>query len=185
MRWRHAVVAGLALGSATASAADPTIEDFDGVWRGTELRISGDAQELALEPADLDVQIESERDGFRISWTGLARQDGVLAPQKIDAGFRATDRPGIYAFEPGGSSFFGLFASPATGNPLEGETLLWARLAGPTLTVYSLAITDSGDFGLDRYARTLLEGGLDVQYTHRISNNRVVTVEGHVKAEGG
>jgi hypothetical protein len=185
MRWRHAVVAGLALGSATASAADPTIEDFGGVWRGTELRISGDAQGLALEPADLDMQIQTDGDGFQISSTGLARKDGVLAPHKIDARFTATDRPGVYAFEPGGSSFFGLFADPATGNPLQGETLLWARLAGPTLTVYSLAITDDGDFDLHRYARTLAEGGMDVQYTRRVANNRVVTLEGRVKAEGG
>ena len=186
MRWRHLAVAGLALASATASAADPTIADFEGTWQGTDLQVSGDARSLALEPEDLDVQIETDRGGFRISWTGLARQiGGDLAPHQIDASFGQTDRPGIYAFEPGQTSFFGLFADPATGNPLQGETLLWARLAGATLTVYSLAITPDGGFDLDRYARTLVDGGMDVHYTHRMENNRVVTIDGRLEPKGG
>jgi len=186
MSWRHVAVACLALASATASADDPTLADFDGAWQGTELQISGDARGLALEAEDLDVQIETGGGGFRISWTGLARQaGGALARHKIDASFALTDRPGVYAFEPGGSSFFGLFADPATGNPLEGETLLWARLAGATLTVYSLAITPDGGFDFDRYARTLGDGGMDVHYTHRMENNRVVTIDGRLEAKGG
>ena len=186
MRWRLVALAGLALASATARAAEPTIADFEGAWQGTELRVSGDAQDLALEPEHLDVQIESGAAGFRISWTGLARQaGGDLARHKFDARFDLTDRPGVYAFEPGETSFFGLFADPATGNPLEGETLLWARLAGRTLTVYNLSITFDGGFDLDRYARTLSGDGMDVHYTHRMENNRVVTIEGRLKRKGG
>jgi len=186
MRWRLSALAGLAVASATASAADPTIEDFGGSWQGTAVQISGDHQGLTLEPADLDTQIETRTDGFRISLIGLARKDGdALVPTKIDASFVPTDRPGVYAFEPGGSSFFGLFADPATGNPLDGETLLWARLDGPTLTVYSLAITENGGFDLNRYARSLDDGGLQVLYTHRMENNRVVTVAGRLEPKGG
>jgi len=186
MRWRHVAVAGLALASATASADDPSLADFDGAWQGTELQISGDVRGLVLEPGDLDVQIETGPGGFRISWTGLARQaGGDLARHEFDASFDLTDRPGVYAFEPGQTSFFGLFADPATGNPLEGETLLWARLAGSTLTVYSLAITLDGGFDLDRYARTLGDGGMDVHYTHRMENNRVVTIDGRLAPKGG
>ena len=185
MRWRHVAVAGLALASATASAADPTIEDFGGAWQGIGLQVGGDDEGLALAPADLDVRIQTDGGGFRISWTGLARQDGgALARQKIDARFAPTERPGVYAFEPGGSSFFGLFANPATGNPLEGETLLWARLAGPTLTVYSLAIAFDGGFDLDRYVRTLSDGGMDVHYTRRMENDRLLTIDVRIKAKG-
>jgi hypothetical protein len=186
MTWRHVAVAALALASATASAAEPTIADFEGAWQGTELQVSGDAQGLTLEPADLDVQIDSGAAGIRISWTGLARQaGGELAPHRFDARFDLTDRPGVYAFEPDKTSFFGLFADPATGNPLEGETLLWARLAGSTLTVYSLSITFDGGFDLDRYARTLGDGGMEVHYTHRMENNRVVTIDGRLERQGG
>jgi hypothetical protein len=186
MRWRHVVVmAGLALTSADAAAQDVAIADFAGTWRGAEVRAGGDDAAPTLEPSALDVAIASESDGFRITWTGLVRQsDGALVPQSAEASFVLTDRPGIYAFEPTDSSLFSrLFADPATGNPLAGQTLLWARLAGATLTVYSLSVDAHGGFKLSRCARTLREGGLDVHCTHRLENDRVVTVEG--RAEGG
>lgn len=188
MRWRHVVVvAGLAVASPGVAAQDAALEDFAGSWRGAEVQVGGDASGLMLEADDLDVQIDSEGSGFRISWTGLAREDGgALAPQASEAGFVPTERPGVYAFEPSGSSLLSrLFADPATGNPLAGETLLWARLAGDTLTVYSLAVDDRGGFELGRYARTLRDGGLDVQYTLRLENDRVVTVEGRAELGGG
>ena len=187
MRWQHVVVAGLALAAAAARADDPAIGDFSGSWHGTELQISGDHGGLALAPEDLDAQIRGAGTGFQISWTSLSRQPGGgLAPQPTEARFVQTDRPGVYAFDPGDTSLLArLFADPATGNPLQGETLLWARLAGPTLTVYSLAIGLDGGFTLERYARSLSDGGLDIHYTHRVENDRVVTIQGRVTAKGG
>jgi hypothetical protein len=188
MRWRHVVVvAGLALATPGFAADEPGIENFAGSWKGVELQVEGDAGDLALEPKDLDVQIQSSGSGFSVSWTGLVREDGgPLKRQSNEASFVATDRPGVYAFEPGGASMFSrLFADPATGNPLTGETLLWARLAGETLTIYSLAVDSRGRFDLVRYARTLRAGGLDVHFTQRLENDRVVTVEGRAEAGGG
>ena len=188
MRWRHLiVVAGVALVSSHAAADDATIENFAGTWRGAEVEIESPDGELVLEPADLDVQIEGDGGGFQISWTGLVRKDGdAVERQKLDAQFTPTDRPGVFAFAPGGTSLLSrLFADPATGNPLAGQALLWARLAGQTLTVYSLAIDQHGGLELDRYARTLRDGGLDIHYSHRMENNRLVTVEGRAAAEGG
>ena len=117
----------------------------------------------------------------------FARQDdGALQPQSNQASFVATDRPGVYAFEPGNTSLLSrLFADPATGNPLAGQTLLWARLAGATLTVYSLAVNPQGGFELARYARTLQDGGLDIHFTERLENDRVITVAGRAEAGGG
>lgn len=188
MRWQQIVVlAGFALAAAAAGAEEASLEDFNGSWQGTELRIGGDHQGLELTPEDLDVQIGSAGAGFQVSWTGLSRQPtGGLAPQRSEARFTRTERPGVYAFDPGDTSLLArLFADPATGNPLQGETLLWARLAGPTLTVYSLAIALDGRFDLDRYARTLRDGGMDVHYTRRMENDRVVTIEGRVEGKGG
>jgi hypothetical protein len=188
MRWRHVVVViALALASGSGAAADVTIQDFSGGWQGVELRTSGDDKGLKFTPEDLDVEISSDGDGFHMSWTGLARQDGgKLTRQKTEASFTPTDRPGVYAFDPGGASLLSrLFADPATGNPLEGETLLWARLVGPTLTVYSLAIDSDGGFDLDRYARTLTDEGMTVGYTRRIENDLILTIEGRLEAAGG
>jgi hypothetical protein len=54
-----------------------------------------------------------------------------------------TERPGT------GSLLSSLFADPAVGNPLEGDTLLWARLQDDALHVYSLAIDPGGGFALE------------------------------------
>lgn len=188
MRWRHVTVAvGLLLASAGGAAAEATIQDFSGSWRGVELRTSGDDKGLQFTPEDLDVQIRRDGDGFHMTWTGFSRQDGgELTRQKTEASFTPTDRPGVYAFEPGAPSLLSrLFADPATGNPLKGETLLWARLVGPTLTVYSLAVGSDGGFDLDRYARTLTDEGMTVRYTRRIENDLILTIEGRLEAAGG
>ena len=188
MNWRQILVAtGLAVASAGAAAEDPTIEDFAGDWRGAELRVSGAAEDLKPSPADLDVQVVAADAGFQMSWTVFRRAEGgTFESQKIDASFAPTERPGVFAFEPGSSSLLTrLFADPATANPLEGEALLWARLAGATLTVYSLAIDTDGSFDLDRYARTLTDQGMTARYDHRIENDLILTVEGRLERAGG
>lgn len=188
MSWRQAVVAvGLLLAAGGAAADDATIEDFSGSWRGVELQSSGADEGLEFKPEDLDVQIRIAGDGFHMSWTGLARQNGgELTREKAEASFTPTDRPGVYAFDAGDASLFSsLFADPATGNPLEGETLLWARLAGSTLTVYSLSVDDQGGFDLARYARTLTDQGMAVRYTRRIENDVILTLEGRLEPAGG
>jgi hypothetical protein len=190
MNWRQVVaVIGLALTSGSARADEGAISRFFGEWHGTAVSITGPDHGLNLAPKDLDVGIQDDGNGFLLNWTALRRADqtgGEFVREAVDAKFVPTERPGVFAFEPGGSSLLSrLFADPATGNPLKGETLLWARLDGPTLTVYSLAINSHGGFDLDRYARTLSEGGMHVHYTHRMENDQVLTVEGQLKPAGG
>ncbi len=186
MTWRQILLAtGLALASTTVAADDARIDDFNGDWHGAELQASNAT--VTLAPGDLDVELRVEGSGFHMAWTGLERQaDGRLERQKVEASFTPTDRPGVFAFDPGKPSLLSrLFADPATANPLKGETLLWARLDGPTLTVYSLSIDDHGRFDLDRCARTLADHGMTVHYTHRIENDRILTVEGRLERAGG
>ncbi len=190
MNWRHVVVViGLVLTSGSAVADEAAISRFFGQWHGVEVGTGGPDHGLSLLPKDLDVDIQGDGNGFLLSWTGLRRDEqsgGEFVRDAVDAKFVPTERPGVFAFEPGGSSLLSrLFADPATGNPLKGETLLWARLDGPTLTVYSLAINSHGGFDLDRYARTLSEDGIHVHYTHRMENDQVLTVEGQLKPAGG
>lgn len=187
MTWRYALLAViLILGSTDGLADDASIKPFLGSWRGTEARTSGH-EDLALQPQDLNVRISPERDGFRVGWVGFTRgEDGGLTREKVEAAFSPTDRPGVFALRPGGKSLLGrLFADPANGHPLKGETLLWARLEGATLTVYSLSVDSRGGFDLDRYARTLSEGGMTIRYTHRVENDEVLTIEGRLEAAGG
>ena len=71
------------------------------------------------------------------------------------------------------------------GNPLTGDTLLWARLQDAKLHVYSLAIDDDGGFALDHSTGELIEGGLVTRYVLRLENDRIVTVEGRLERTGG
>jgi hypothetical protein len=115
---------------------------------------------------------------FYGEWRGIdARGQGGVEP---------TGKPGVFAYrEEPGSMLQRLFASPTTSNPLEGETLLWARLAGPTLTVYSLALEDDGGFRLDRHERTLQEGSMSYVGSRRTGQGPTVIAEGRLQPEPG
>ena len=188
MKWWHVLVLiVVALSSNSSSAADAKVEQFSGSWRGVALQITGDIDLAVLTPGDLDLRIRPEGDGFRINWVAFSRgEGGEFKRAEAEAKFVPTDRPGVFAFATGDSSLLGwLFADPATGNPLQGETLLWARLQDQTLTVYSLAINSVGGFHIDRYAHTLTDRGTVVHYTLRIENDRILTIEGRTEAAGG
>jgi hypothetical protein len=186
MTWRHILpAASLVLASTAAVAADQaSIRDFAGDWRGVE--VTKNDQAIAAKPQDLDLRLSSEDDGFRLSWIRFSREPGGgLEREKAEASFAPTDRPGVFAFRPGPTSLLGrLFGDPATANPLDGKTLLWARLDGATLTVYSLSIDDHGRFDLNRYARTLTDHQISLQYTRRTENDVILTVEGRLEKAG-
>jgi hypothetical protein len=174
----------LLLSPCATTAAE--IDDFSGEWRGVEVSVAGDKQSLALIPADLDMTITEHGDGFHIRALGVARKpDGSLVPRPAEAAFGPTDTPGVFAFEStAGSLLTSLFADPAVGNPLEGDTLLWARLADDTLHVYSLAIDDRGGFLLDRSTAQLTGDGMVLSYVLRLENDQIVTIDGRLERAG-
>ena len=138
-----------------------TIDDFVGDWRGVEVSIDAPGQSPKLAPADLDMTISRGRTGASGSVPfALGREpDGALRPSPLGGGVRA-DRQ-CRACSPSirgtGSLLSSLFADPAVGNPLEGDTLLWARLQDDTLHVYSLAIDPTGGFALEHSTGRLTE----------------------------
>jgi hypothetical protein len=184
MIWRIVVACALLFAPVAASAA--AIEDFFGKWRGVEVVVEGSGRAIEFTPGDLDMEITDHGDGFRIRTHGLGREDaGRVVPRPFDAAFAPTDTPGVFAFEPsGGSLLSSLFADPAVGNPLEGDTLLWARLAADTLHVYSLAIDDRGGFLLEQSTGTLTKDGMATRYDLRLENDQVVTIEGRLERAG-
>jgi hypothetical protein len=183
---RLMIVAALLL-PASAAGQQASIGDFTGEWRGMELTIKGpEAPELPA--AFLNMQIRPAASGFRIRWNALGRVDGKLEPREIDSSFVPTDRPGVFAFDAyQGTSLFGrLFASPATGNPLEGQILVWARIEAATLVVYGLSIQPSGGYDIHRHAWTLTgDGTSSAQYVRRTEDAQVMTVEGRLERVGG
>jgi hypothetical protein len=187
MGWRHVLAASaLLVVSCAASAAEVAIADFFGEWRGVEVSVDDAEQAPKLGPSDLDMAISEEDGGFRIRALALGRElDGTLVARPIDATFAPTAVPGVFAFAPGtGSLLSSLFADPAVGNPLKGDTLLWARLQDDTLHVYSLAIDPGGGFALEHSTGQLTGDGMATRYQLRSQNDRIVTVEGRLERAG-
>jgi hypothetical protein len=179
-----AIVIGLSTGTGAATADEVALADFYGDWGG----VTAEAQDLSgVGPQDLSMTIHPDGSGFRMQWTELEiGSGGVTGRREVRAGFEPTGQPGVFAYrdEPG-SLFDRLFASPATSNPLEGETLLWARLVGPTLTVYSLALDHDGGFQLDRYEHTLQDGSMSYVGSRRTGRGPMVIVEGRLEPGSG
>jgi hypothetical protein len=182
------LIMGVALlGRLPAAAGDVSLESFHGQWRATEAAVEGDALDLEVRPGDLNTTLTVERGGFRLRWTALERDQatGTFARREAEATFKATNRPGVFAYDEQQTSLLGrLFASPATGNPLEGETLLWARLDGPTLIVFSLGLTNRGGFDLHRAAHTLEDGVISLDHVVETEDRGRTTIRGRLQPAG-
>lgn len=187
MTGRQALAAIVLLMAPCTARADAQVEGFLGQWRGVEVSVGGTEPAPKLTPADLDMTITQENGGFRIRGLALGREpDGGVVARRMDATFAPTETPGVFAFDPGTQSLLSsLFADPAVGNPLQGDTLLWARLEGDTLHVYSLAIDPRGGYALEQSTGQLTEDGMVTRYELRSENDRVITVEGRLERAGG
>lgn len=160
------------------------IEGFVGRWSGHGIETPNDA----IPAETISIRIDKHGGGFELSWNDLALNDqGVPAAEPLEARFVATDREGVFEFSPKSDSFLDrMFASTENGNPLEGETLLWARIDAATLAVYSLTINENGGFDLDHYSWTKTDGGLALAYRTRTQEvGAEVLLEGHLVPAGG
>lgn len=186
MTWRQALAAIVLLTAPSAVRADDVVENFLGQWRGVEVSVGGTEEAPKLSPADLDMAITEDDGGFRVRALALGREpDGTMVPRQMDASFAPTETPGVFAFEKDeGGLLSSLFADPAVGNPLDGDTLLWARVADDTLHVYSLAIDRAGGYALEHATGQLAGDGMVTRYELRLQNDRVVTVEGRLERVG-
>lgn len=186
MTGRLALAAIVVLMAPCMVRAEAKIGDFFGDWRGVEVTVADAEPALELTPADLDTTIAPEGRGFAIRSFALTREaDGGVVTRRMDATFAPTETPGVFAFDPGRRSLLSsLFADPAVGNPLEGDTLAWARLEGNALHVYSLAIDTAGGYALEQSTGRLTDDGMIMRYELRSENDRVVTVEGRLERAG-
>ena len=70
-----------------------------------------------------------------------------------------------------------MFGNRVPLNPMAGEPYVWARIAGSTLSVFFLLITDNGSYDMQVYHRTLTAAGLDVHYTRFSEGEALRTIE--------
>ena len=156
-RWLGAVAVWL-VWCCAAWSADLKIEDFAGSYSGSAqvVRSSGE-----IEDRDLSVEISETDRGFRVSWrTTTYRASGGSRQKSYSIEFLPTQRDGIFA----AAMRKNVFGHSVQNDPMKGEPYVWARIVGATMTVYSLFVDQQGDYELQEYARTRVEGGLEVKF---------------------
>jgi hypothetical protein len=125
------IVLCTALQMAVARADEPAA-GLAGTWRGKT-----DVGQASMALAD-------QGTGFTIRWE-------MPGHPPLDVGLeRDGETAGVYRRADGG--LLSLFDRERGGDPLDGEPLVWARVAGETLVVYRLAIDSDGGYTLDRMA---------------------------------
>ncbi len=128
------------------------------------------------EPRDLSVKIRPYNHGFTLDGTTLIDRSDGPKRQSYSIQFSPTNRAGIFASAMRRSMFGHL--EPL--DPLKGAPYIWARIAGGTLTVYTLLIADDG-YEVQIYERTLTPDGMDLRLSHDRNGKEVKTVTGTLK----
>lgn len=152
----------------SASARDARISSFAGVYQGSGVAEGRDNVFFTVTARDLDVVIRPTDDGFDVTWTTISH--GTTRGQRVvrrseTVSFVAAGKPGVFR--------------PATQvEPLSGAPYYWARVAGPTLTVYALILAENGAYELATWGRTLTANGMDLTFRRLKDGEAVRTVRG-------
>lgn len=155
------VVAVFLCGFGPARAQTPSIDAFLGSYEGTTSSDPGTS-----EDRDLTVIIRPfGEDGFSVRWRTMIFEPGAETPRgrtQVIYFKPAEQAPGIFAATPPEDA-----AGLASNIPLEGRPFAWARVAGDTLTVNVLTISETGDYTVQTYDRTVSDGGMDLRFERR------------------
>lgn len=167
------VATSLTVGAGTARAAEHH-DKFYGSYVG-----SGTAEHISkkiTEQRDLDVTVEPfKNNGFTIKWITVVRgSDGArtgddVKRREVEENFVPLEaKENVFILSPKG----GLFQKAELPNPLRGEPMRWATLENGAMTVYSMAISETGGSELQVYRRTLTEKGMNISFL-RMSDEAV------------
>lgn len=152
--------------AANGAYADEAVTKFYGSYVGSGTAEIVDRQEQ--EVRDLDVTIESFKDdGFAIKWITVVRGangartgDDVKRREVAENFIPVEDKENVFVLAPKG----GLFQKSELPNPLLGDAVRWAAIDGDDMTIYSLAINETGGSELQVYRRSLTEKGMDITF---------------------
>lgn len=115
---------------------------FFGVWSGGGVAENEDSIYFRSTARDFDVTIRPEGAGFRIDWTTVIRKGGD--PDKPDIRRRNSTKTLMPTGEPG------VFRGTASGDPLEGKEMYWARLQKNTLSLFLMTVDKDGIYTLQQ-----------------------------------
>jgi hypothetical protein len=143
---------------AVGIAKDVSIMAFEGDWRGNAISENNVSVNFPITSRDIDVEIRPDTaGGFSITWRTLLRQKGNPSnPKEIlketTLTFVATDKPGVWKDSRGGNFY-------------SGDTVSWAQIKNQTLTVYVLEMSETGDYDMQVYKRTLTGLNMELEFT--------------------
>ncbi len=148
----------MVLASSVVQAKDLAITAFAGDWRGNALSENSASVNFPITSRDIDVEITPDAIGnFTITWRTLLRQKGNPAnPKEVlketTLIFTKTDNPKVWRESAGGDVY-------------NGDPIAWAQIKGQTLTVYVMAISETGDYDMQVYKRTLTGLNMQLDFT--------------------
>lgn len=150
-----AIFLGGGLPAANASESN-SIVPFLGEYQGHSIVDSAGV----LTIHDIGVRITQFEGGFTVAWsTATQNSNGEVDRTAYSVNFVPTGREHIFA----SAMVSNLFGKQVPLNPLEGEPFMWARITGPTLTVYAMFVTEAGGHDMQIYERTLSEDGMQLR----------------------
>jgi hypothetical protein len=149
-----------------AGAALADVSRFVGSYAGTA---EVEAFDGTMQQRDMSVEISQTDKGFIVAWSTKTYRAGRDAKEKAyQIEFVPSDRDGIFA----AAMARNVFGHSVQQDPMKGEPYVWSRIVGDTLTVYSLFVNEEGGYELQQFDRTLVDGGLQLEFTALFNGER-------------
>jgi hypothetical protein len=150
------MVLGLLWGGAGAVQADQ-IDRFLGVYSGTvELEIDG-----VTAQREVNVDIKAADKGFVVDWSTITfRADEPSKVKSYSIQFEPSERDGIFS----AAMATNVFGKAVPLDPMKGQPYVWGRIVGDTLTIFSLYVANDGSYEMQQFDRTLVAGGLQLEF---------------------
>lgn len=161
-RTLHSITVFMAAVTLSGQIAFADISRFVGEFSG---RAEVETRAGDIFPRDMSVIIDETNDGYRVKWTSTTeKDDGRRKVKSYEIEFQPTDRDGVFS----AAMKRNVFGHTEQLDPMKGEPYVWSRITGDTLTVFSMFVAPNGDYEMQQYDRTLVEGGLQLDFnSHR------------------
>jgi hypothetical protein len=138
------------------------ISRFVGEYSG---RAEVETRAGSISLRDMSVVIRETGIGYSVTWTSITEKEGGRRKVKsYQIEFQPTDRDSVYS----AAMKRNVFGHTEQLDPMKGEPYVWSRITGDTLTVFSMFVAPNGDYEMQQYDRTVVEGGLQLDFnSHR------------------
>lgn len=161
---------------AMAFGANAQVEPFVGKYSGAAEVYSADGSK---ENRDLSVEIAKTDAGFSVAWVTITFKRSGRVDEKAYKFDFVPRQNGLFA----AAQKKDLFGNDVQLDPMKGEPYVWSQINGDTLTVYALFVDPVGGYVIQQYDRTLVEGGLMLEFNSVADGETYHTVSSFLKAD--